>query len=96
MTSMSARGHGRHRRPSQSRQKPWQKSWQKSWQCLLGDVLADWNLTARTAVLLVVVFAGLSSVMVSAFGATGIAILIGLFLVLRRTATGGCERASAG
>ena len=84
MRSMNPGGRGRHRKPS------------KTWLCLLGDVLADWNLTARTAVLLVVVFAGLSSVMVSAFGATGIAILIGLFLVLRRTATGGCERASAG
>ncbi|MCP2198563.1 hypothetical protein [Lentzea flava] len=77
MAIMASSGGGRHRKPS------------KSWQCLLGDVLADWNLTARTAVLLVVVFAGLSAVMVSAFGAAGIAILTGLFLLLHRTATGG-------
>ena len=77
MAIMASSGGGRHRKP------------QKSWQCLLGDVLADWNLTARTAVLLTVVFAGLSAVVVSAFGAAGIAILVGLFLLLRRTATAG-------
>lgn len=77
MAIMASSGGGRHRKPG------------KSWQCLLGDVLADWNLTARTAVLLVVVFAGLSAVMVSAFGAAGITILAGLLLLLRRTATCG-------
>lgn len=82
MRSMNPGGRGRHRKPA------------KTWLCLIGDVLADWNLTARTAVLLVVVFAGLSAVMVSAFGVTGITILIGLFLVLRRTATCGREPAS--
>lgn len=82
MAIMASSGGGRHRKPP------------KSWQCLLGEVLADWNLTARTAVLLVIVFAGLSAVMVSAFGVTGITIIIGLFLLLRRTAAGGGEPAS--
>ncbi|WP_143467124.1 hypothetical protein [Lentzea kentuckyensis] len=77
MAIMASSGGGRHRKPG------------KSWQCLLGDVLADWNLTARTGVLLVIVFAGLSAVMVSAFGAAGITILAGLLLLLRRTATCG-------
>lgn len=82
MDIMASAGGGRHRANP------------KSWQCLLGEVLADWNLTARTSVLLVVVFTGLSAVTVSAFGAAGIAILAGVFLLLRRTVISGGERAS--
>lgn len=74
---------GRHRRRN------------RSWQCLLGDVLQDWGITARAGVLMAIVFVGLTGMIVAAFGATGIVMLVALLVALKRMHGGGSGEAPA-
>lgn len=78
-----AHDRGRHRRPL------------RSWQCLLGDVLQDWGITARAGVLMAILFAGLTGMIVAAFGATGIVMLAALLVALKRMQGGGRGEAPA-